>query len=98
MNSQIPNSKTKAYYRENEIEIKTSKKMNIKECKDEKNIVSKVRLNRASIYLCFCCARRRRSRDNVLIDEGMELISRRLDIFNIFEKIYKAEQRNEPFL
>ena len=84
MNSQIPNSKTKAYYRENEIEIKTSKKMNIKECKDEKNIVSKVRLNRASIYLCFCCARRRRSRDNVLIDEGMELISRRLDIFNIF--------------
>ena len=28
----------------------------------------------------------------------MDLISRRLDIFNIFEKIYKAEQRNEPLI
>ena len=28
----------------------------------------------------------------------MDLISRRLDIFNLFEKMYKAEQRNEPLL
>ena len=28
----------------------------------------------------------------------MDIISRRLDIFNIFEKMYKAEQRNEPLL
>ncbi len=34
--------------------------------------------------------------ENVMLNEGMALISKRLDIFNIFEKIYKAEQRNEP--
>ena len=28
----------------------------------------------------------------------MYLISRRLDIFNLFEQMYKAEQRNEPLL
>ena len=28
----------------------------------------------------------------------MDLISRRLDIFNLFEKMYKDEQRNEPLL
>ena len=34
--------------------------------------------------------------ENVMLNEGMALISKRLDIFNIFEKIFKAEQRNEP--
>ena len=63
---------------------------------NEKNLVKKVRMNRACIYLWFCFVRRRRITENVLLNEGMDLISKRLDIFNIFEKIYKAEQRNEP--
>ena len=28
----------------------------------------------------------------------MDLISQRLDIFNIFEKMYKYEQKNEPLV
>ena len=63
---------------------------------NEKSLVKKVRMNRACIYLWFCFVRRRRITENVLLNEGMDLISKRLDIFNIFEKIYKAEQRNEP--
>ena len=59
------------------------------------NIISKVRLNRACVYLWFCFVRRRKIIHNILLDEGMDLISQRLDIFNIFEKIYKAELRNE---
>jgi hypothetical protein len=63
---------------------------------DEKRFVKKVRMNRACIYICFCFVRRRKIMENVMLNEGMALISKRLDIFNIFEKIYKAEQRNEP--
>ena len=28
----------------------------------------------------------------------MDLISQRLDVFNIFEKMYKYEQKNEPLV
>ena len=59
------------------------------------NYLNKVRLNRACVYLLFCYARRRKIIDNVLIDEGMDFISKRLDIFNLFEKIYKVELRND---
>ena len=99
MNFNVTNTKTKAFCQEIEIENKKRyKKRNNNNYNDEEKIVSKVRLNRACIYLWFCFARRRRITDNVLLDEGMDIISRRLDIFNIFEKMYKAEQRNEPLL
>ena len=63
---------------------------------EENNFVTKVRLNRACIYLGFCFVRKRKITENVLLNEGMDLISKRLDIFNLFENIYKVEQRKEP--
>ena len=82
-----------------EVEKKTINEISkMGESNDDNNAVSKVRINRACIYLWFCFVRRRRIMENVLLNEGMDLISRRLDIFNIFEKVYKAEQRNEPLL
>ena len=62
---------------------------------ENNNYLKKVRLNRACVYLWFCFVRRRKILDNILIDEGMDFISKRLDIFNLFEKIYKVELRNE---
>ena len=32
---------------------------------------------------------------NVLLDEGMNIISNRLDVFNIFNSLYKDEKINE---
>ena len=61
-----------------------------------KNLIKRLRFNKACIYLCFCCVRRQKSIQNILLNEGMDLISQRLDIFNIFEKMYKYEQKNEP--
>ena len=79
--------------------VNTNQKNDLEYIEDNnKNIISKVRLNRACIYLWFCFVRRNRNINNVLINEGMDLISRRLDIFNIFEKMNKAEERNEPLL
>ena len=61
-----------------------------------KNLIKRLRFNKTCIYLCFCCVRRQKSIQNILLNEGMDLISQRLDIFNIFEKMYKYEQKNEP--
>ena len=56
------------------------------------HIISKIKMNRACIYLCFCCARRRKIMQNFLIDEGMFIISQKLDVFNIFEHLYENEK------
>ena len=50
--------------------------------------VNKVKLNRCCIYLWFCFVRRRKIIPNVLLNEGMDIISKRLDVFNIFKKLY----------
>ena len=80
------------------ISRKESNTSNSKEFNRKKKIINKVRLNRACVYFCFCFARRSKNLENVLINEGMDLISKRLDIFNIFEKMYKDEHRDEPLL
>ena len=52
-------------------------------------------MTRACIYLCFCCARKRTTIQNVLLDEGINIISNKLDIFNIFDKLYRDEKIHE---
>ena len=98
-NSNLTNSKSKAYNPEFEFDYKKmyNKRENT-ENNSKNNIISKVRLNRAGIYFWFCFVRRGKNKDNVLLDEGMDLISKRLDVFNLFDKMNKAEQRNEPLL
>jgi len=59
------------------------------------NIISKIKMTRACIYLCFCCTRRRKIIQNVLLDEGINIISNKLDIFNIFDKLYRDEKIHE---
>ena len=44
---------------------------------------------------CFLFVRKRRNLDNVLLDEGINLICEKLDVLNLFDKIYKAEQTQE---
>jgi hypothetical protein len=58
----------------------------------KRNIISKIKITRAYIYLCFCCIRRTKKMYNYLLDEGMRIISEKIDIFNIFNKIYKDEE------
>ena len=83
------NSKVKIKYDLNKNNLSQETKRS-----EEKNI-NKVRLNRCCIYCCFCCARRRKLIQNVLLDEGMNIISQKLDIFNIFEQLYKNEIKSD---
>ncbi len=72
---------------------------NIDENKQKgRDIVSKVKVTRACVYLCFCFTRRRKIIQNYLLDEGMNIISEKLDVFNIFEKMYKDEEIMEKMI
>ena len=89
------NSKSKTKFKDNDPIQKGDKReyidLNMFNMKD----TNKIKLNRACIYLCFCFVRRRNNLSNVLLDEGMDFISKRLDIFNIFQKMYILEHKED---
>ena len=66
--------------------------------KKKENIISKIKITRASIYCCFLFTRKRKTVENVLLDESMKFIKEKLDIFNIFDKIYKSEKFQEKII
>ena len=102
VNTNMANSKSKAFSRESRASIsrRTSKAFNdqFDESGNKRRIIDKVRLNRACVYFLFCFTRRRKILANVLLNEGMDIISSKLDIFNIFDKMYQAEHVNIPML
>ena len=63
-----------------------------------RDIVSKIKVTRACVYLFFCFTRKRKIIQNYLLDEGMNIISEKLDVFNIFEKMYKDEEIMEKIV
>jgi hypothetical protein len=85
-------------------DINTAEKKaeSIKELKnDDKNknltgIIDKIKLNKILVHLFFCCIRIPKNLNNILLDEGMKIITEQLEIFNLFIKLYKDEklQRN----
>ena len=63
---------------------------------NDKEIIKKIKFNKISAcisYFFFC--RRREYIENVLIEEGMKLIIEKLDILNLFKKIYKEDTIEE---
>ena len=64
---------------------------NISQRTKREYIIDKIKMTRGCVYFCFCCARKRKIIQNILLDEGMNIISEKLDIFNIFEQLYKNE-------
>ena len=58
-------------------------------------IINKIRLNAFCLYFCFCCVRNKKNIQNIMLDEGMELIKSNLDIINIFRKLYTIDNIEE---
>ena len=84
-NSNMANSKTKAFSRESKTSLQRENSKGYSYQSNEFNnnkrrIIDKVRLNRCCVYFFFCFARRRKILTNVLINGGMDLISCKLDI------------------
>ena len=57
-----------------------------------RNIINKIKYNKSCIYFFFCFVRKRKTMENILLDEGMNIIVEKIDIFNIFEKMYKYDE------
>ena len=58
---------------------------------EKRRIMRKIGLNKACIYFCSCCIRKRKTIENALLDEGMKIITEKLDLMNLFKVIYKEE-------
>jgi len=57
------------------------------ELQRKKTIISKIKVNRCTLYCCFICVRKKKNVQNILLDEGMKIIIEKLDIINIFRKM-----------
>ena len=65
--------------KEKEIEIKSGR------------LIQKIKLNKLCVYFCFFLVRKRKNIQNILLDEGIQIIHEELDISNIFKKLHKEK-------
>jgi hypothetical protein len=59
--------------------------------KGSRRKISRLTFTKVDLYVCFICTRKRKKIQNVLIDEGMNLFTEKLDVINIFSKLMKLE-------
>ena len=59
--------------------------------------IDKIKFSKVDLYLCFFFTRKRKNLQNVLIDEGMRMVSQNLDILNIFMNQIKMDNYMEHF-
>ena len=67
---------------------------------DEKNnnndgfhgIVNKIALNKFLVHTLCCFIRYPKNLKNILLDEGIKIITEQLEVFNLFIKLYKIER------
>ena len=60
-------------------------------------IIDKIVISKFSIFLCLPCIRKRKNLNNYLLDEAIKIIVEKLDIMNIFKKLYKDEKIQEKY-
>ena len=68
---------------------KEEKKEHLKE--KEKENAKFIEINKIFIYLCFCCIRKRKNINIILLNECINIIIEKLDILNIFRKLHYDE-------
>ena len=66
--------------------------------KGKRKIIRKIKINKGYVYFCFCCVRKRKNLQNILLDEGMKLIIEKLDLLNLFRTLYREEINNNNFV
>ena len=63
--------------------------------KAEMNIINKIQINKFYFIICFLCARKKKNIENILLEESLRIISEKLDILNIFKRLYRDENINK---
>ena len=65
-----------------------SEKQNTDNSLPKKRVLNKINADILCIYFCFCCSRKRKNVGNALLDEAMNIIKDKLDIYNMFRNLY----------
>ena len=96
-NKKIFNNYNTNNYNINNLNITDVKERNTETEKDNKNdkIIEKIKFNILYTYFCFLCLRRKKNLQNDLLDKGMKIVYQKLDIFNIFKKLYLLDSKSE---
>ena len=64
---------------------------------NKRNIIENIYINKFFVVFAFCCIRKRKNMNSYMLEEGLGIIKERLDILNIFKKLYYEEQLQEMF-
>ena len=95
MNNNTNRNTINIFYYDNKMEEKEIQYIETPKNLEEKiGIITKIKLNKCCLYLCFCFARKTKNMQNILINEEMKMIRAKLDIINIFKKVYRVEKSN----
>ena len=62
---------------------------------EKRAIIDKIKLNKFKVYCCFLCIRKTKNMNNILLDEGMNIVNEKLDILNLFRNMYKYDMIKE---
>ena len=62
---------------------------------EKRAIIDKIKLNKFNVYFCFLCIRKTKNMNNILLDEGMNIVNEKLDILNLFRNMYKYDMTKE---
>ena len=65
--------------------------------KSKRAIIDRIKINKFSIFLCLPCIRKKKNINNYLLDEALKIIMEKLDILNIFRKLYRDEKIQGQF-
>ena len=74
-------------FKVNDIDIKIIPDKAENENENERNIITRIELNQFKPK--FCYKKKREHFENILLEEGMKIILKKLDVQNLFKKIYK---------
>ena len=61
--------------------------------KREQNENEEIKINLGCIYFCFCCARKKKNYQNLMLDEGMKMVIDEIDLFTMFKKLYNIKNK-----
>ena len=92
INEEIPiqSPKNQSNKNENDYDISERDRETIrgKEEEDKRVKIDKISFSCAEKYFCFICLRKRKNIQNILLDEGMKMVSEYLDIINMFKRAF----------
>ena len=89
---------TKNSIKELNLNININKKNDFQlKAKRRKSLINKIEFEKLQVFLCFLCIRKRKNVHNYLLNEGIKMVSNKLDILNIFKKIYICERISPYF-